>query len=162
MSSLTCIVVMVAVLKLWKPKNIMRLEGDKPVTVAAKIHSGGEMFMAWLPYCCSSSFVLAWGEPAIKAAIDRWTNGLLPSFLPRNPGVLNGLNVPGLHNLITRVPPVTAKPAPYAAVFTFNWLSASGSACMLATIAAALCFASGPRGSSGFTTRRSSSCRRRC
>src|SRR6266567_3788277 len=33
MSSLTCIVVMVAVLKLWKPKNILRLEGDKPVSV---------------------------------------------------------------------------------------------------------------------------------
>ena len=30
-SSLTCIVVMVAVLKLWKPKTIMRLEGDDPV-----------------------------------------------------------------------------------------------------------------------------------
>ena len=28
LSSLTCIVVMVPVLKLWKPKNIMRLEGD--------------------------------------------------------------------------------------------------------------------------------------
>ena len=39
MSSLTCIVVMVMVLKLWKPKTIMRLEGDKPVTVAAKKHT---------------------------------------------------------------------------------------------------------------------------
>ncbi len=55
-----------------------------------------------------------------------------------NPGVLNGLNVPGLHNLITRIPPVTPRPAPYAAVFTLNWLSASGSACFIATLAAAL------------------------
>ena len=31
LSSLTCIVVMVLVLKFWKPKTIMRLEGDKPV-----------------------------------------------------------------------------------------------------------------------------------
>ena len=31
MSSLTCIVVMVVVLKLWKPKKIMRLEGDQPI-----------------------------------------------------------------------------------------------------------------------------------
>ena len=31
LSSLTCIVVMVAVLKLWRPKTIMRLEGDQPV-----------------------------------------------------------------------------------------------------------------------------------
>jgi lactate permease len=59
--------------------------------------------------------------------------------------VLNGLNVPGLHNQITRVPPVTPAPAPYAAVFTFNWLSASGTACFLATIAASLLLGVGPR-----------------
>ncbi len=46
--------------------------------------------------------------------------------------------VPGLHNAITRIPPVTAAPAPYAAVFTLNWLSASGTACFLATLVAAL------------------------
>ncbi len=48
--------------------------------------------------------------------------------------------------MITRVPPVTTQPAPYAAVFTFNWLSASGTACFLATIAAAaVASASSPR-----------------
>jgi L-lactate permease len=50
-----------------------------------------------------------------------------------------------LHNLITRVPPVTPGPAPYAAVFTFNWLSASGTACFLATLVAALFLRVGPR-----------------
>lgn len=94
--------------------------------------------MAWLPYALLVVFVLTWGEPSTKAAIDRWTNGLLPAFLPTNANVLNGLNVPGLHNLITRIPPVTPAPAPYAAVFTFNWLSASGTACFLATIVAGL------------------------
>ena len=137
MSSLTCIVVMIAVLKLWKPASIMRLATDKPIT-AAKTHSGKEMFMAWLPYLLLVVAVLTLGEPAIKAAVDRWTNGILPSFLPRNPGTLNGLNVPGLHNLIMRVPPVVPKAAPYAAVFTFNWITASGSACLLAAIAAAI------------------------
>jgi lactate permease len=52
--------------------------------------------------------------------------------------VLNGINVPGLHNLIMRVPPVTTTPSPYAAVFTFNWLTASGSACFFAILATAL------------------------
>ena len=52
--------------------------------------------------------------------------------------MLNGLTVPGLHNLITRVPPVTPAPAPYAAVYTLNWLSSAGTACFLAAIAAAL------------------------
>ena len=62
LSSLTCIVVMVVVLKLWSPKNIMRLEGDKPATVGASKHSGGELFMAWLPYLVLVVFVLLWGE----------------------------------------------------------------------------------------------------
>jgi len=46
--------------------------------------------------------------------------------------------VPGLHNLITRIPPVVAKPSPYGALFELNWLSASGTACLLATLASAL------------------------
>jgi lactate permease len=136
-SSLTCIIVMVAVLKLWRPKTIMRLEGDGPITHAAMRHSGTDVFIAWLPYLLLVVFVLAWGEPTIKAALDRFTNGLMPGFLPRNGTTLNGINVPGLHNLIVRVPPVTNAPSPYGAVFTLNWLSASGTACLLATIAAA-------------------------
>src|SRR5213078_2960907 len=42
MSSLTCIGVMVLVLKFWKPKNIMRLEGDTAASTKLKQHSGGE------------------------------------------------------------------------------------------------------------------------
>src|SRR5687768_4601216 len=50
LSSLTCIVVMVAVLKLWKPKTIMRLEGDKPISLTPPKHTGREIFTAWVPY----------------------------------------------------------------------------------------------------------------
>ena len=138
LSSLTCIIVMVAVLKLWRPKTIMRLEGDQALSTTMKRHSASELFMAWLPYLLLVVFVLTWGEASIKGRMDRWTNGVLSSSLSKNPGVLNGLNVPGLHNQITRVPPVTPAPAPYAAVFTFNWLTASGTACFFATLAAAL------------------------
>jgi lactate permease len=145
LSSLTCIVVMVAVLKMWRPARIMRLDSDQPVMAAARRHGGREVFTAWLPYLLLVAFVLAWGEPSIKGRIDRWTHGVLSPTLPKNALVLNGLNVPGLHNQITRVPPVTPAPAPYAAVFTFNWLSASGTACFFATIAAALFLGVRPR-----------------
>jgi lactate permease len=138
LSSLSCIAAMVVVLKVWKPRNIFRFEEERSTTPAAKHHSGGEMLMAWLPYLLLVAFVLLWGDAPIKLRLDRFTNGLLPDFLPRNATALNGLNVPGLHNLITRMPPVTAAAAPYAAVFAFNWLSASGTACFLATICAAL------------------------
>ncbi len=138
MSSLTCIIVMVVVLKLWKPANIMRLEGDKDASLTLKRHGGGEIFQAWLPYLLLVVFVLAWGEPSMKLAIDTWTNGVMPDFLPKASAGLNGINVPGLHNAIQRVQPVVAQPAPYAAVYTWNWLSASGTACFLATLLAAV------------------------
>jgi len=144
MSSLTCIVVMVAVLKLWRPSRIMRFEGEKAATVG-KRHSTGELAMAWAPYALLVLFVLAVGAPSIKNWIDARTHAMLPASMPKSPSVMNGLFVPGLHNLITRVPPVTPAPAQYAAVFTFNWLTASGSACFLATLAAAALLGVGPK-----------------
>jgi lactate permease len=74
----------------------------------------------------------------VKVAINKWTNGLLPGFLPKSATVLNGLQVPGLHNAIMRIPPVTAKPAPYAAVYELNWLSSAGTSCFLAAFSTAL------------------------
>src|SRR5919204_1481776 len=136
-SSLTCIIVMVAVLKLWKPQRIMRLDGDQPVRAAMRTHSAGEALVAWLPYLLLVVFVLAWGAPTIKNSIDARTHAWLPSSLPKSPTVMNGLFVPGLHNKITRIAPVTPTESPYAAVFTFNWLTASGTACFLATLVAA-------------------------
>src|SRR5256712_892630 len=138
MSSLTCIVVMVAVLKLWRPTRIMRLETDGPFAATPTRHSAAAIFMAWSPSLLLVLFVLAVGAPVVKNAIDRQTHAMLPASLPKSPTVMNGLFVPGLHNMITRIPPVTPAAAPYAAVFTFNWLTASGTACFLATIAAAL------------------------
>jgi lactate permease len=145
MSSLTCIAVMVLVLKVWKPKNILRLEGDKPIAVAPKQHSGAEIFAAWLPYILLVAFVLVWGEPHVKLAINRWTDSLLPAFLPQSATVLNGLEIPGLHNAIVRIPPVTARPAPYPAVYELNWLSSAGTSCFLASIATALLLRVKPR-----------------
>jgi lactate permease len=141
LSSLTCIIVMVAVLKFWTPANIMRLEGDKPVTAAAHKHTPGEVFMAWVPYLLLVVFVLVWGEREIKPIINGWGDSLLPASLPTVAGtgpLAERLMVPGLHNLITRVPPVVPAPAPYAALYELNWLSASGTATLFAILATAL------------------------
>ena len=144
MSSLTCIVVMVAVLKLWRPKRIMRLEGDQPVGARASLHSAGEIFTAWSPYLLLVVFVLAAGAPSIKNAVDARTHALLPASW-KSATVMNGLFVPGLHNMILRIPPVTPTESPYAAIFTLNWLTASGTACFFATLAAAAFLRVGPR-----------------
>jgi lactate permease len=142
-SSLTCIVVMILVLKLWKPKTIMRLEGDQPQTMEIRRHTAGEVFVAWLPYLLLVAFVLLWGDATVKLAINRWTDAHMPGWLPtfaapRSAAQLNRVLVPGLHNMITQMPPVVRQPTRYAALFELNWLTASGSACFLATLATAL------------------------
>jgi lactate permease len=143
LSSLTAIGAMVVVIRFWKPRTTMGLDsegrigpasvppttsgfvrsGGVAVAVASKRHTASETFAAWMPYLLLVAFVLVWGAPSVKAAIDRGTTLLLP--------------VPGLHQSVIRVPPVTPQPAPYAAIFTFNWLGASGTSCLLACLAAA-------------------------
>jgi lactate permease len=144
LSSLTCIIVMVAVLKLWKPARIMRLESDTPLVRSARQYTGREIFVAWSPYLLLVVCVLAVGAPSIKNAMDARTHAMLPAFVAHSPTVMNGLFVPGLHNAITRIPPVTPTASPYAAVFTFNWLTASGTACFIATLLAAAFLRVGP------------------
>jgi lactate permease len=43
------------------------------------------------------------------------------------------------------MPPIVGKPSPYHAIFAFNWLAASGTACMAATIISALMLGVSPR-----------------
>jgi lactate permease len=138
MSSLTCIVVMVLVLKFWKPKTILRLEGDKPASLILTPHTPGALIMAWVPYLFLVVFVLLWGDADIKLKLNTWTHSLLPSWIPTVPNLLNRLAVPGLHNVVTQMPPVTKIPAKYAAPFEMNWLSASGTACLFAAVATSI------------------------
>jgi lactate permease len=55
-----------------------------------------------------------------------WLDGLSVVRIP----------VPGLHNLISRVPPVVPSPRPEPAVYVLNWLSATGSGILVAAIIA--------------------------
>ena len=54
------------------------------------------------------------------------------------------LMVPGLHNMIERIPPVVAQPSPYAAPYELNWLSASGTSCFFAFLATAIVLGARP------------------
>lgn len=82
-------------------------------------YSGREIALAWAPYGLLVLCVLLWG---LKAAQQQL--GAATLIFPW----------PGLHNAILRMPPVVAKPSPYAAMYTFNWLAASGTACLAAAL----------------------------
>jgi len=101
---------------------VIRLRGYSPAVSAIK-HSGRAIALAWAPYALLVVFVLLWGYKPVAAE-------------------LNGFNIPvhwpGLDNAVQRMPPVAAKPSPYAAVYSFTWLSASGTACLFAAILGAI------------------------
>ena len=123
LASIAALVAMVLVMRAWKPAQVFRLEGDVEVVRQHRAHTSGELVSAWIPYILLVVFVLAWRYPPIQ-------------------GVLNlvsvPIEVPGLHEVVMRLPPLTAEPAPYPAVYNFQWLSGAGTSCFLAAFTAAL------------------------
>ncbi|MCL4401846.1 MAG: L-lactate permease, partial [Acidobacteria bacterium] len=96
---------------------------------APRHHSTRELTVAWGPYVLLVIFVLLWGLKPVKAALDTWNL----SFA-----------WPGLHNLIQRTE-VPTKPSLYSAMYTLNWLSAPGTACLLAAVLSAAWVGMSPR-----------------
>jgi lactate permease len=120
-------------LRYWQPRERWGLRGvEAPgVEPAAHGHSTREVLRAWTPWLILSVLVFVWGLPQTKA----WLDGLSVVRIP----------VPGLHNLVQRVPPVVAAPAPEAAVYNVNWLSATGSGIFVAALLAGLVMGYGGR-----------------
>ena len=120
-SALVAIVAMVVIIR---AGGAGRAGKAGPAGGAGRAISAREILWAWTPYILLVIFVLVWGQDAFK----KWIDGLTTMLIP----------VPGLHNVIVRVPPVTGAASPYAATFVLNWLSAAGTACFLACVASAL------------------------
>ena len=95
-------------------------------------NSKSETFRVWLPWIILSVVVFVWGLPQTKALLD----GISAPRIP----------IHGLDKRVLRVPPVVAKPAAENAVFNFNFLSASGSGILLASIIAGLAMGYSIRG----------------
>ena len=85
---------------------------------------------AWTPWVILTLVVFAWGTPMVKG----WLNGLSSPTL----------QVPGLHEMVVRIAPVVAAPKAEAAVFAFNWLSATGSGIALAALIGGLAMGCSP------------------
>jgi len=140
-------------LRVWKPKRIWRFEGEREEDAAkvarnevAKHYSAGQIAKAWLPFAILSLFVLAWGLPSIKLAMNKATTPAFTVVMPdgkNRPGPA-GWDWPYLHAKVFRTPPVVAKPAAEAARFDFNWLTATGTACFLAALVSGLVLGLGP------------------
>jgi lactate permease len=125
-SSVTSIVALTLFLLLWHPKRIWGLDGHEPDSKARGSHgyTTREVVRAWVPWAILSVVVFIWGLPSVKAGLDKISLIRIP--------------VAGLHNLVQRMPPVVLKPTNEAAWYVINWLSASGSAILIAAIVSGL------------------------
>ena len=171
MGGVVSIVATLIFLRFWKPKKIWRFDyDDKPVAVPpptatiaddvggewsakqfdgfvkTRTYTSAQILKAWTPFAILSLFVLLWGLPSIKLAMNTATTPAFRVMLPNGnvrPGP-PGWDVPYLHNAISRAVPIVAKPTPEAARYDFNWLSATGTACFFAAVVSGLLLGQGP------------------
>jgi lactate permease len=171
MGGAVSLVAVLAFLRFWKPKKIWRFDYDDRAgapavatgkisddvggewtaekfdgLVAVRTYGAGQVLKAWMPFAILSLFVLLWGLPKIKLAMNLATT---PSFrvVLANGKVRSGppgWDVPYLDNAISRAAPIVTKPTPEAARYDFNWLSATGTGCFFAAIVSGLFLGLGP------------------
>jgi lactate permease len=117
-----------AFLKVWQPKRIWRFPGEAHATEADTVKvSSRDAWVAWMPWIVLSIFVFIWGLPQVKDFFNGKGHGWASITNPV-------WQMPGLHNMVFRGPPVVTKPAPEGATYALNWISATGTSLFLAGI----------------------------
>jgi lactate permease len=141
-SAISSIFCLVLLLRFWQPHSIWRFSHEvghgsstsaesaagsakvaprDPGTMAEIPHpSRREAWLAWMPWIVLSLMVFLWGVPQFK----NYLNSLS----------IVKISVPYLDKAVLRTPPVVAAPKAEDAVFTFNWLSATGTGLLVSGI----------------------------
>jgi len=136
----------------WHPKTRFLLRSEREAADSAgaaapvwKYRYGlRETAHAWLPWAILIACCVAWGLPADKAWLNAMFDGVkLDSSLLG--GKLGGTlslptwDMPALHQLVQRMPPIAAAGAkPEGAQLTFNWVSAAGTGVFVAAVLSGL------------------------
>jgi lactate permease len=124
-AALVSIGALVGFLRVWKPRRIWGADGPAGAEAGTAPPASVPRvdFRTWAPWLFLSVFVFVWGIPQVKTFLDSLSAPKIP--------------VPGAHLAIFRVPPVVAAPAAEPAVFSFSWLSFTGTAIFLAALLSA-------------------------
>jgi len=116
---------LVILLRFWEPREGAAHPGPMAVSDSAArgtVPRSSESFRAWLPWMLLTVLVVASSLTPVRNALNQ-------AFSPK-------LSVPVLHQAVQKMPPVVAKPEAEAAQFTFNLLSATGTAVLAAGVLA--------------------------
>jgi lactate permease len=134
-ASLISMACLIGFLKIWRPKVIwtspaLRTRDDSAATMPdrpakpSKAPTTAEVWFSLLPWIIVCVILLLWGTNAVKGILNAYATWNFP--------------VPGLHNMINKVAPVVPAPTKEAAVFSFTWLSYTGSGMLIAAIISGL------------------------
>jgi lactate permease len=128
-SALVSMASLVTLTKFWQPAKEEAAAEQMPLKEQTPSNNG-PAWKAWLPWMFLSVFVFLWGLPVTKTFLN---SVFAPDF-----------HMPMLDNIVMRMPPVVGKPTPEPAVYTFNALSATGTALLFAGILAGFCLGLNP------------------
>ena len=120
--SLACITVF---LKYWKPKNVFRFKEETEEEKHSHDYSLGQVIHAWSPFLILTVMVTIWSLKPFKAMFK--SGGELYFTVIQ-------WEVPYLHNLVSKVPPIVAATKAMPAIYKLDLLSATGTAILLGAI----------------------------
>jgi lactate permease len=107
-------------------------------------YTTAQTIYAWMPWIILVACCALWGAPAFKTFLNNlfsnvtFSTTLLGSKFAGSLS-LPAWDMPALHNMVQRMPPVaTVNAKPEAARFTINWLSAAGTGVFVAAILSGL------------------------
>lgn len=124
-SAMVSIIATYVLLKFWQPKKTWLFPGEKEVPHADRPRpSSREAAIAWMPWIILCLFVFTWGVPAVKTFFNSFAS--------------HDFHMIWLDKNVLRAPPVVKVPTPEAAVFTLNWLSATGTGLLLSGLVSGL------------------------
>ena len=142
-AAIASLVSLTLLFKVWQPKHIFRFEnqadgknqmGDTK-SVSAPLptthYSPAQIIKAWMPFAILTAIVSLWSIKPFKDLFVKGKDGHPDGALV---DMVMSINVPYLHNAVQKLPPVVTKITDYAAIYKFDWFSATGTAIMLAAI----------------------------
>jgi lactate permease len=140
-ASLISMACLIGFLNVWQPKELwlspaLRGKDESALTMKpvkpldTKPLTQSQLWNALLPWIIVFIVMLIWGNGSFKT----WANSIFTWNYP----------VPDLHNMISKMPPVAAKPTPEGAVFSFPYLSLTGTGLLIATLISGSVMGVGP------------------